>query len=281
MEKQFYYRDLTFPQGDQKCEDTPLLANCCGVTPTPRAFMSHNPVGRQDYYLQYVTDGQLPSLLDGETVDFHEDMFVLYRPHTPYRYWHEADHTMCYYWIHFTGYHIPALLESFDLETNRFYRIAPSHTLKSRICSYFHQLFQEFIHRRPGFDSACAAIVTSILVELARGTDRLQTGSLRKLKTIEYLHTHYDQDIPISALAAMEHLSISRYREVFHSVTGFSPSDYRTTLRLQHACNLLTTTELSMTQIAAECGYEDVLYFFRLFKKRQGLTPSQYRSQFR
>lgn len=279
MQKQFYYRDLSIPQGDQNDENIPMLINCTGVTPTNRAFYSNNAIGRQDYYLQYVATGKMPCQFSNQTIDFHEDMFVVYRPHTPYCFWHEADNALCYYWIHFTGFYASALLDNLGIKTNQYHRIFPNQHQRDRIGNHFQRLFQEFIHRRPGFESACAAITTDILVALARGTDRLQSGDIRKLVTVQYLHSYFQENTPISQLAAMEHLSECRYRQVFRNHTGYSPGQYRTILRLQHACDLLTQTDQSVAQIAVNCGYDDVLYFHRLFKKHEGITPIQYRSR--
>lgn len=80
-------------------------------------------------------------------------------------------------------------------------------------------------------------------------------------------------------LAVMEHLSESRYRTVFRKQTGLSPREYRIALRMQHACDLLTSSTLSINEISAACGYSDELYFNRLFKRRIGVPPGEYRSR--
>ena len=53
--------------------------------------------------------------------------------------------------------------------------------------------------------------------------------------------------------------------------------DYLTDLRINHARQLMGQTELTMREIADMVGYEDQLYFSRIFKKRTGFTPSAYR----
>jgi len=104
---------------------------------------------------------------------------------------------------------------------------------------------------------------------------------MRKLETLAYLHSHFREETRIAELASMEHLSESRYRTVFRRHTGVSPGEYRIALRMQHACELLSQTDITVTEIAADCGYTDVLYFLRIFKNKIGMPPGEYRAQSR
>lgn len=58
---------------------------------------------------------------------------------------------------------------------------------------------------------------------------------------------------------------------------NFSPTQYILTIRVNNATSLLETTDYSMAEIAAIVGYDDPLYFSRLFRKLKGMSPSQYR----
>ena len=77
----------------------------------------------------------------------------------------------------------------------------------------------------------------------------------------------------------MEFLSPSRYREVFKKVTGHSPSEYITLVRLRQACDLLDEGNLSIEETAIQAGYSDRLYFQRVFKSHLGITPGEYRKK--
>ena len=74
----------------------------------------------------------------------------------------------------------------------------------------------------------------------------------------------------------MEFLSPSRYREVFRKVTGYSPVEYITLLRLRQAAELLSEGNVSIEEVALAVGYTDRLYFQRVFKKHMGVTPGNY-----
>ena len=85
------------------------------------------------------------------------------------------------------------------------------------------------------------------------------------------------KNIDVKTLADMEGLSVSRYRTLFREMTGLAPTEYIINLKIERACELLFCTAYSVTDIAAMCGYTDVLYFIRLFKKKTGTTPGKYK----
>ncbi len=281
MQPQAYYRDVDNAECDIHSDTTPLQLNCTGYVAASQPFDRRNLIGRQDFYLQYVTEGRLSVHSFGQPQIFGVGMFMIYSPRTPYRYTLAPGDQIGYYWAHFTGFHAARMLAGLGLETGRMYCTDGGETGRARILGGFARLFDEFTTRRPGFDDACAAQLTAILVELTRGADKVSVGPIRRLASVAYLHEHYCEATRIAVLAVMEHLSESRYREVFRQHTGYSPGDYRTALRLQRACDLLTQTESTVTEIADACGYADVLYFLRVFKQKKGMTPGEYRQRTR
>lgn len=78
-----------------------------------------------------------------------------------------------------------------------------------------------------------------------------------------------------------DYLNIERtylYR-LFKDITGSSPQEYLLDYRIRRACTLLKETGLPVNDIARSVGYDDALYFSRLFKQRKGRTPTQYRRE--
>ena len=80
-------------------------------------------------------------------------------------------------------------------------------------------------------------------------------------------------------LAEMEHLGVSRYRALFHEIFGVSPMAYITRLRIQQSMTYLQQTDLSIAKIASSVGYEDPLYFSRVFRQMFGFSPKEYRNR--
>lgn len=95
-----------------------------------------------------------------------------------------------------------------------------------------------------------------------------------------WIAQNYGLHSPVAAMAAHSGLPERSFERRFRKATGMSPLEYVHTLRLEEAKQQLETTPLPIEAIAGECGYEDASYFSRLFAKRVGLTPSQYRRRF-
>ncbi len=283
MKTQSYYRELLpkYTNGDFEINDEPLIVNCTGYwegsANDTSAFVNRTHE-RKDYYLLYIIKGGITARVAGVDIPLSKGEFIIYSPHTTYCHNFNSE-KMGYFWLHFTGFHARRILSSLGIKTSRIYKTDASDANLSALYTDFERLFAEMANRRFGFDDACSGILKEILVSIARNINSEGAKDERILNTVVYMHRHFRENTPLEKLAAMENLSISRYRDVFKSQTGFSPTDYRTMLRLRHACELLLQTDCTMVEIALECGYTDVYYFLRIFKSKHGVTPSEYRER--
>ncbi|MCI8623714.1 MAG: response regulator [Provencibacterium sp.] len=96
---------------------------------------------------------------------------------------------------------------------------------------------------------------------------------------LDYVRGHYDERLKLKDLAARFYINPSYCSEMFRKHTGTSFPDYVTTLRLEKACELLRTGKYSVANVCDIVGYGDYFYFNRVFKKRFGVTPSQYKAR--
>lgn len=94
---------------------------------------------------------------------------------------------------------------------------------------------------------------------------------------LRYLKNNYNKDIKLSNLADLCDISPSYFSRLFSRNMGCCLSDYILNLRLEHACRLLLTTRRTVVSIACEAGYVDCGYFYKLFRKKYGCTPLEYR----
>lgn len=66
---------------------------------------------------------------------------------------------------------------------------------------------------------------------------------------------------------------------LFKSNTGVNFTDFVNDCRIEHAAELLINTELKITSICNDVGYKDINYFIKVFRRKKGMTPSEYRSR--
>ena len=106
-------------------------------------------------------------------------------------------------------------------------------------------------------------------------TEHLRTDQ-RINDLITRLDMHYREPLNVQALADEMQFSRTYLSEQFSRRTGCSIKAYVTRLRMQHACMKMNDARLSVREIAEECGYDDPLYFSRVFKKTYGVSPRHY-----
>lgn len=97
------------------------------------------------------------------------------------------------------------------------------------------------------------------------------------LQVKRHIDEHYADPISAEDLAAMSHFSRGHLFRAFKKSFHISPLAYQQDLRFEAAQRLLRFTSLRCYEIAQRVGYSNVYYFHRQFKKRTGMTPTQYR----
>jgi two-component system response regulator YesN len=98
-------------------------------------------------------------------------------------------------------------------------------------------------------------------------------------KTKQYIREHYNENIRRSELASLVYLTPNYLSSLFHERTGMSITDYITECRLSEAKKRLLGTTQSVSEIAVDCGFNNISYFSTVFKKEEGITPVEYRNQ--
>lgn len=96
----------------------------------------------------------------------------------------------------------------------------------------------------------------------------------------EWAADHYAEAAPVAAMVRLSGLSERTFIRRFSMATGMSPLDYIHALRLEEAKQILETQDLPIEAVALEVGYQDNGFFGRMFRRRVGMTPGQYRKRF-
>lgn len=94
---------------------------------------------------------------------------------------------------------------------------------------------------------------------------------------LQYIKTHYHEELTLEKVASIVYLNPVYFSQLFKQKTGTGFKDYVTHLRLERSMELLKASELKITEISERVGYPDVRHFSQIFRKKTGLTPSEYR----
>lgn len=148
------------------------------------------------------------------------------------------------------------------------------------------QLFKEVISSNAIGAALQEAMAMNALERIILKTFQLQPTTNRhnrdpRIQTVcDYINEHLSEDMRIEELASMTFLSTSRLTHIFRSEMGNTIYGWREQQRVSRACDLLRHTQLNVTQVARAVGYEDPLYFSRIFSQHYQLSPRDYRKKF-
>ena len=106
-------------------------------------------------------------------------------------------------------------------------------------------------------------------------TEKGQSGVARKMQF--YIINHFREKVTLEDVARYAGLTPAYASAVFKKEMATNFKRYLNNLRFSYAKNLLTCSDMSVTQICGECGFEDYPNFIRRFKKHFGMTPSDMR----
>lgn len=117
----------------------------------------------------------------------------------------------------------------------------------------------------------------------AEGTDR-STRETRKMNeklapALSMIHSEYTRALTLAELADACGFNERYFCRLFHQRTGMTAMQYCNRLRIENARVLLRTTKMTVSEIASECGFSDVPYFYRCFRTAMKCTPGEYREQ--
>jgi len=152
-----------------------------------------------------------------------------------------------------------------------------------RTMALIEQIEDELNCREDGYRYMASVHFMRLVGELSRWYSGAQHPGARRLSrigaAIGFLEHHLDEAVTLEELTGLTGLSASTLNRAFRRAVGLPPLAYHLRLRIRRAGDLLRTTDLSVTEIAGQTGFDDANYFARQFRKAMGLSPSGYRKR--
>ncbi len=110
--------------------------------------------------------------------------------------------------------------------------------------------------------------------------DSITTERLNSIKEVlQYISENYSNNINLDSLAHIAGMNPKYFCRYFRSMTERTPIDYLNYYRIECACEMLSTKDVSIREVAISCGFNDESYFIKTFHKYKDITPKQYIKQ--
>ncbi len=251
-----------------------LQLNSCGNQLSGgNDFTTHRPNGRHDYHILYIQSGKCTVIYKGKTYTLRPGNFVHYEPDVEHHYIYHKDEPCTSLWIHYTGENVAEILEDLNLKGG-VYRCSFS----NRIVSIFDEIILEYQLKRPMHQTAEIALLMQLLTNIARHASHNQIDYTSPIeKTIVAMNERISEPYDADVYAKICALSRSRFAHKFKEEIGLPPLQYFVNLKFERAKELIAFSDLNISEIALQLGYDNPLYFSRHFKKHTGMSPSEYR----
>jgi AraC-like DNA-binding protein len=155
---------------------------------------------------------------------------------------------------------------------------------KERFGGLFARMADEKQHPKACSDLLLGAYLVEFVVLLVRAAEEIApeekdesgTAHHRVRTAVEMIRQNIGVNLSLSELARTSFMSVSHFSHVFKETVGEPPKEFLIEQRIEKAKQLLLKTGSPACEVAAKLGYDNPYYFYRLFKKKTGMTPGQY-----
>ena len=274
---------LSHSHMDFKDKSRPLIVGSCGIyrlSEQPK-MPTYRPRGRVDFQIIYIAAGCGHfhfDTVDNETI-VPAGNIVIFRPKELQKYEYYGEDKTEVYWIHFTGSDVKNILRKYGFPDNE--RIFPVGT-SMEYERVFKRIIIELQRCQDNYEEMLTLLLRHLLIIFQRELTREHVLKNEYLDhemdtAVTYFNENYNRDINIEEYATSKGMSVSWFIRSCKKFTGSTPMQFIVALRVNNAQVLLETTNYSINEISKIVGYDNQLYFSRLFHKLKGFSPREYR----
>jgi AraC-like DNA-binding protein len=253
-----------------------------GYFPVARYHYVERTRGYPDHILIYVIEGRGWYSVGGVERAVEKDTLLLVPANLPHAYGADNNAPWTIHWLTFGGEMSGEYRSCFPENA---YQTPVARNIRPRVIDLFLELFEILRHGHSVRNLVCASKVAEhVLGLLLFNNEALVTGPgvLRYrdiTRSIQHMRKSLRKSPSVEELASQANMSAVQFWRLFKEQTGFAPMDYFIRMKIQLACQLLSSTDRPLKEIADFLGYKDYYYFSRVFKKVMGIPPSEYQRE--
>lgn len=274
----------------------PLKYLSCGNLISKEEFLHHRR-NISPNVLIMVKEGTLYISQNGRNYELGSNQYILLRGNEEHYGIKPSTGRLSYYWVHFDfsdsvcTYYKEVLNKELDTilkDRSKSYYIIPevgTISLTQRAPLLFNQLLdlsrQELIYSNQILDYALSLLIMEISQEFIEMHYKIKNNiSPNVARIMEWMKGNYYKNLRISEIASEFGYNPDYLSTLFVKNTGTTISNYMNKIRIDISKSLIINYDLSVKEVAYSCGFSDEKYFMKVFKKQEGMTPSQYKKAF-
>lgn len=241
---------------------------------------AERPEGFWAHQLIVFSNGEGRLITEGKEYRLSPGTIVFLPKLTPHYYYSKTSSWLASYVI-FDGGGLCALLDTLGIQSCAI--IEPdSENSADRLMRIMRRMFN--VLKEDGLYGGfyASAGLYELLIEFHRLLKKFPSGlygeNTRFAGLVSYIDSHFAEKIGMDTLIAVSELSETHICRLFRKYFGMRPMEYLNRKRIQRAKELLESSDLSVEDISHSCGFEFLSYFGKLFRRYEGLSPSEYRA---
>lgn len=260
-------------------ENVPLNYIVCGQLISKDKFL-HIKRNFSDNVLIFITEGTLFINSNHKNFEVSKNQFIFLKSGEEHYGYKESSGVLKYYWVHFKNNP-----EEISATANLPYEFPESGTIKNpaRLIFLFKQLMDFSLDNEFYNKKVLDYSLSVLMMELCQSCKNINIEKDKKLNPVindvcNWIKYNFQKDFSVDDLALEFGLQNSYLSKIFKQNTGKSIIQFTTEIRISAAKSLLQT--FSIKETAYSCGFDDEKYFMKVFKKIEGITPTQYKQAF-
>jgi AraC-like DNA-binding protein len=240
------------------------------------------PGVQEHFKIHYVNSGKGTFVCADQTYSLSKGEAFLISPNIPCFYKADHEDPWTYSWVAFNGLHAEMYIKRTQLSHKN-----PIIRCKEELVNPIEDCFQQMFEARHHEVSRDMKLLSSFYSFLAMIVDTVEHQGAMALtndtkeqyinQAVGYIEANYSNNITIEDIAKELNLNRKYMSKLFKEFIGWSPQHYLMRYRMNRACNLLKNPLLQIGEISQSVGYQDQLFFTRIFKSLVGCSPTQYR----
>lgn len=241
----------------------------------PDYYVIKRPGGMGDWLITYTLDGNGYFLIDGEERSCQAGDVTLMQPGVPHQYGTRKGSHWNFVWAHFT----PRITETNLLPADKLLiQAMDSESARKRIGRAFETILSDAIERSAFWVELCENTIREVILLLAQRHAKPLDPRIEEVRYL--LSSRMREPVRIEDLAREVGLSASRLSHLYKQSTGMSIIDSLNDMRIRQAAVLLEHTGRQAAEVAEDVGFENYNHFASQFRKRFGVNPRRYKTQF-